>query len=81
MTINKEIQRKMHALARISKDRERLAAEIDEYIESRGYDPRDFHRRKGTIRISLLKAGIDITEEFVEAAKNDFKDQGIKRRW
>lgn len=69
MRISKDIQRKMHKLAKLTSQASMLDREINDYFESKGYDIDELHSGDGTT-LEELNYGNDITNTFV----NDFEN-------
>ena len=80
MKISKEIQQKMHRLAKLSNECRDLSCEIEEYLiqksKRNNYLPHEFlyiWRDGSGISLEELENGNDITDQFVEWAENDFQ--------
>lgn len=69
MRISKDIQGKMHKLARLTSQATMLDREINYYFESKGYDIDELRSGDGTT-LDELNYGNDITNTFV----NDFEN-------
>lgn len=69
MRISKDIQGKMHKLAKPTSQAAILDREINDYFESKGYDIDELRSGDGTT-IDELNYGNDITNTFV----NDFEN-------
>ena len=69
MKISKDIQGKMHQLAKLTSQAAMLDREINDYFESKGYDIDELRSGDGTT-IDELNYGNDITNNFV----NDFEN-------
>lgn len=70
MIVSKEIQKKMHKLAKLTLQAAILDREINNYFESKGYDIDELRSGDGTT-LDELNYGNDITDQFVEDIKND----------
>ena len=64
MKVSKEIQKKMHRLAQLTRQSAVLCAEINDYFESKGYDIDELRRGDGE-SLDELDYGNDITDAFV----------------
>ena len=74
MVVSKEIQKKMHRLAKLSAEAAALSQEIDSYFQAKGYsvepyDP-DSLRCGNGCSLEELELGNDITDEIVSAIEN-----------
>lgn len=69
MIVSKEIQRKMHKLAKLTSQAVILDREINDYFESKGYDIDELRAGDGNT-LDELNYGNDITDQFVEDVKN-----------
>ena len=69
MKVSKEIQNKMHRLAKLTRQASILDREVNEYFEGKGYDIDGLRSGDGTT-LDELNYGNDVTEIFV----NDFEN-------
>ncbi len=69
MKVSKEIQNKMHRLAKLTRQASILDREINEYFEGKGYDIDELRAGDGTT-LDELNYGNDITNLFVEEFEN-----------
>ena len=65
MKVSKEIQNKMHKLAKLTRQASTLDREINEYFEEKGYDINELRSGDGTT-LDELNYGNDITDIFAE---------------
>lgn len=70
MIVSKEIQKKMHKLAKLISQATILDREINDYFEMKGYDIDELRAGNGNT-LDELNYGNDITDQFVEDMKND----------
>lgn len=70
MIVSKEIQRKMHKLAKLTSQAAILDREINDYFEINGYDIDELRAGDGST-LDELNYGNDITDQFIEDIKND----------
>jgi hypothetical protein len=70
MIVSKEIQRKMHKLAKLTSQAAILNREINDYFEINGYDIDELRAGDGST-LDELNYGNDITDQFIEDIKND----------
>ena len=70
MIVSKEIQKKMHKLAKLISQASILDREINDYFEMNGYDIDELRAGNGNT-LDELNYGNDITDQFVEDMKND----------
>lgn len=70
MIVSKEIQRKMHKLAKLTSQAAILDREINDYFEINGYDKDEIRAGDGNT-LDELNYGNDITDQFIEDIKND----------
>ena len=70
MIVSKEIQKKMHKLAKLTSQAAILDREINDYFEINGYDIDELRAGDGNT-LDELNYGNDITDQFVEDIKND----------
>ena len=76
MKVSKEIQRKMHKIAKLSKEIQELSSEVDQYFISKGYDIGKLRCGNGR-SLEELEYGNDITDEFCKDAENNFFDDSL----
>lgn len=69
MRISKDIQGKMHKLAKLISQAAMLDKEINNYFESKGYDVDELRTGDGTT-LDELDYGNDITDTFVKDFEN-----------
>ena len=69
MKVSKEIQNKMHRLAKLTRLASILDREVNEYFEGKGYDIDELRVGDGTT-LDELNYGNDITNLFVEEFEN-----------
>lgn len=72
MKIPKHIQDKMHRIAKLHSTANALMREVDEWFRQQGCDEAVIRNGNG-MSLEELEYGCDITDEFVQAAKEDFK--------
>lgn len=72
MTVPKNIQEKMHRIAKYASKVQELAKEVDEYFENQGFSIEMLRCGNG-ISLEELECGNDITEAFVREAENNFE--------
>lgn len=65
MKVSKEIQNKMHKLAKLTRQASTLDREINEYFEEKGYDINELRSGDGTT-LDELNYGNDITDIFAK---------------
>lgn len=65
MKVSKEIQNKMHKLAKLTRQASILDREINEYFEEKGYDINELRSGDGTT-LDELNYGNDITDIFAK---------------
>lgn len=65
MKISKDIQNKMHKLAKLSAETNVLSHEIDKYFEDKGIDVEELRSGDG-ISLEELEYGNDVTDKFIE---------------
>lgn len=65
MKVSKEIQNKMHKLAKLTRQASTLDREINEYFEEKGYDINELRSGDGTT-LDELNYGNDITDIFTK---------------
>lgn len=69
MKVSKEIQNKMHRLAKLTRQASILDREVNEYFEGKGYDIDELRVGDGTT-LDELNYGNDIKNLFVEEFEN-----------
>lgn len=69
MKVSKEIQNKMHRLAKLTRQASILDREVNEYFEDKGYNIDELRVGDGTT-LDELNYGNDITNLFVEEFEN-----------
>ena len=76
MKIPKHIKKKMHRLARIYNDANRIALEITLYFDENGFDTDDLWEGPG-LCLAELEHGKDITEEFCRSLETDVDRKSV----
>lgn len=76
MKVSKEIQRRMHKIAELSRKIDDLLKEVDLYFINKGFNIDELRCGNG-ISLDELEYGNDITDEFCKHAENDFADDEI----
>lgn len=74
MKIPKYIKRKMHRLARVYRDVNKLELELAIYFDKNGLDMDDLWESKYPC-LAALEQGYDITDEFCTLLETDFEYQ------
>lgn len=69
MKVSKEIQNKMHKLAKLTYEAGMLDREINDYFDLHGFDVDDLRRGDGD-SLEELNYGNDITEQFCKDIEN-----------
>lgn len=74
--ISKEIQRKMHKIAKFSSKVKELSQEVDQYFIDNGFDIEKLRCGNG-ISLEKLEYGNDITDRFCKDAEENFSDRSM----
>lgn len=74
--VSKEIQRKMHKIAELSRKAKELSSEVDQYFIDKGFDIEELRCGNGR-SLEELEYGNDITDKFCQDATEDFSDTSM----
>jgi hypothetical protein len=77
MKIPKHIKQKMHRLARIHQDADRIALELTMYFDGQGFDTDDIWEAKG-LCLEELECGNDITEELCRSLEAEAEREMVR---
>ena len=76
MKVSKDIQKKMHKIAELSRKAKELSNEVDRYFIDKGFDIEELRCGNGK-SLEELEYGNDITDKFCKDAEDDFSDKSM----